>query len=103
MSTNPHPSHDSNARLLDGNAIAAAIKQEVAAEVNADQTLGERVGLQETPTIIVLTEHGWIQIKDITQLYATLDQALAEAKAHQPVAAHSTARKPAAGTTTPKS
>ena len=74
-----------------------------AAEVQADYTLGERIGLRETPSIFVLTGKGWIQIKDITQLYATLDQALAEAKAHQPVAAHSTARKPAAGTTTPKS
>jgi methylenetetrahydrofolate dehydrogenase (NADP+)/methenyltetrahydrofolate cyclohydrolase len=45
MSTNPHPSHDSNARLLDGNAIAAAIKQEVAAEVADLASRGIRPGL----------------------------------------------------------
>ena len=62
--------------------------------MQADYTLGERIGLRETPSIFVLTGKGWIQIKDITQLYATLDQALAEAKAHQATGAKSTARKP---------
>ena len=37
-----------------------------AAEVQADCTLGDRLGLHETPTIIVLAPHGWIQVKDVT-------------------------------------
>jgi protein-disulfide isomerase len=48
------------------------------AEVQADDTLGQRLGVRETPTIIVLAPHGWIQVKDITQLYSVIDSALAE-------------------------
>jgi len=49
-----------------------------AAEVQADDTLGQRLGVRETPTIIVLAPHGWTQVKDITQLYSVIDNALAE-------------------------
>ena len=44
-------------------------------EVDADEMLGEKVGLQETPTIIVVTNKGWIQVKDVSQLYSAIDQA----------------------------
>lgn len=50
-----------------------------AAEVNADYTLGERIGLTQTPTVFVVTQKGWIQVTDVNQLYATIDAALAEA------------------------
>jgi hypothetical protein len=40
--------------------------------------LGDRLGLHETPTIIVLAPHGWIQVKDVTQLYSAIDEALAQ-------------------------
>lgn len=59
-----------------------------AAEVQEDENLGQRIGLTETPTVFVLSPKGWTQVTDITQLYTTIDNALAEA----PVA------KPAAGT-----
>lgn len=52
-----------------------------AAEVQADCTLGDRLGLKETPTIIVLAPHGWIQVKDVTQLYSAIDEALAQSPA----------------------
>jgi protein-disulfide isomerase len=52
-----------------------------AAEVQADCTLGDRLGLHETPTIIVLAPHGWIQVKDVTQLYSAIDEALAQSAA----------------------
>ena len=52
-----------------------------AAEVQSDYTLGERLGVQQTPTIIVLRPHGWTQIMDITQLYSVIDAALAESPA----------------------
>ena len=49
------------------------------AEVNADYTLGERIGLTQTPTIFVVTSKGWTQIMDPNYLYQTIDQALAQA------------------------
>ena len=48
-----------------------------AAEVQADQTLGDRIGLQHTPTIFVLYAKGWVEVQDITQLYSVIDNALA--------------------------
>jgi len=47
------------------------------AKVNADKDLGNRIGLQETPTIWVVTAHGIVQVKDISQLYSTIDSAMA--------------------------
>jgi protein-disulfide isomerase len=49
-----------------------------AAEVHADTTLGERVGLTQTPTIFIVTQKGYQQVSDVTQLYAMLDTAIAE-------------------------
>src|SRR6201994_1719205 len=49
-----------------------------AAEVRADQTLGERVGLTKTPTIFIVTQKGYAEVNDVTQLYAMLDTAIAE-------------------------
>jgi protein-disulfide isomerase len=49
-----------------------------AAEVHADYTLGERVGLTQTPTIFIVTQKGYTQVTDVTQLYAMLDTAIAE-------------------------
>ncbi len=48
-----------------------------AAEVQADETLGERIGLQHTPTIFVLYAKGWVEVMDVTQLYSVIDNALA--------------------------
>ena len=50
-----------------------------AAEVNADYTLGERIGLTQTPTIFVVSNKGWTQIMDPNYLYQTIDAALAQA------------------------
>src|SRR5271156_2189575 len=47
-------------------------------EVKSDYTLGERIGLTQTPTIFVVTTKGWIQIMDPALLYQTIDTALAE-------------------------
>jgi protein-disulfide isomerase len=49
------------------------------AEVNADYTLGERIGLTQTPTIFVVSSKGWTQIMDPNYLYQTIDAALAQA------------------------
>jgi protein-disulfide isomerase len=56
-----------------------------AAEVRADHTLGERIGLRQTPTIFIVTQKGYTEVTDVTQLYAMLDTAIAENPA--PVAA----------------
>lgn len=52
-----------------------------AAEVQADETLGERIGLQHTPTIFVLYAKGWVEVMDVTQLYSVIDNALAASPA----------------------
>jgi protein-disulfide isomerase len=64
-----------------------------AAEVRADQTLGERVGLTQTPTIFIVTQKGYTQVSDVSQLYAMLDTAIAENPAPAPAKARTTAHK----------
>jgi len=49
-----------------------------AAEVRADYTLGERIGLSQTPTIFVVTQKNWVQVTDISQLYQTIDNVMAQ-------------------------
>jgi hypothetical protein len=44
-----------------------------AAEINADYTLGERIGISQTPTIWVVTPKTWVQVTDVSQLYSTID------------------------------
>ena len=34
-----------------------------------------KLGLRETPTIVVVTPRGWIQVKDVSDLYQAIDQA----------------------------
>jgi protein-disulfide isomerase len=55
-------------------------------EVKSDYTLGERIGLTQTPTIFVVTNKGWTQIMDPTLLYQTIDAALAEPSSQAKVA-----------------
>jgi protein-disulfide isomerase len=64
-----------------------------AAEVRADQTLGERVGLTQTPTIFIVTQKGYTQVSDVSQLYAMLDTAIAENPAPAPAKVRTTAHK----------
>jgi protein-disulfide isomerase len=51
---------------------------QLAAEVQADFALGEKIGLTQTPTIFVVTPKSWIQVTDINLLYETIDAALAQ-------------------------
>jgi len=48
-------------------------------EVKADRTLGEKVGVQHTPTIIVCNQHEWVQVTDTSLLYQTIEQVQADA------------------------
>lgn len=61
-----------------------------AAEVRADHTLGERIGLRQTPTIFIVTQKGFTEVADVAQLYAMLDTAIAE----NPAPSAKTAAKP---------
>ncbi len=54
--------------------------QRCALEVQADCTLGERIGVRHTPTIVVVTADRWIEVTDPTQLYAALDLAESQVK-----------------------
>lgn len=62
-----------------------------AAEVHADYTLGERIGLTQTPTIFVVTQKNWWQVTDVNQLYQTLDTVIAQTPS--PSAVHHTVAK----------
>ena len=48
------------------------------AEVKADQALGDRMGIHETPTAWVVTTHGYKQVTDFQKLYSMLDEATSE-------------------------
>lgn len=50
------------------------------AEVKADMALGDRMGVHETPTAWVVTDHGYQQVTDFNKLYSMLDEAEAQAK-----------------------
>lgn len=58
-------------------------------EVNETTAAGVKVGISRTPTILVVTPTHWIQVADVDQMYAAIDQAEQEAsKAPMPVNAH---------------
>jgi protein-disulfide isomerase len=56
----------------------------LAAEVKADYALGQRIGIEHTPTIWVVTSSSkgapFIEVVDRTKLYQLIDQALADTK-----------------------
>jgi len=49
-------------------------------EVEADRALGERLGVQYTPSISVVTQHEWVHVTEIDDLYATIDDLIAKVK-----------------------
>jgi hypothetical protein len=58
-------------------------------EVSATTAQGQKIGIMETPTIIVVSPTRWIQVKDPQEMYAAIDQAQADAsKAPAAVNAH---------------
>jgi protein-disulfide isomerase len=58
-------------------------------EVSADNSLGLKLGLLHTPTIVVVTPKGWIEVVDVSDLYQAIDQAEA-LMAGAPAPAHKT-------------
>jgi protein-disulfide isomerase len=55
-------------------------------EIEKDVALGNKLGLTETPTLVVVTPKGWIQVKDVSDLYQAIDQAEASVGGDAPVA-----------------
>jgi protein-disulfide isomerase len=51
---------------------------QLTAEVKADHALGEKMGLQHTPTIVVCTQHEWVHVTDTSLLYQTIDELMAK-------------------------
>lgn len=67
---------------------------ELTKEVVAERTLGDKIGLQHTPTIIVCSQHEWVHVTDVTLLYQTIDEVLAKAGPVTPVKTSSALKKP---------
>jgi len=70
-----------------------------AAMVKADYALGQRVGIEHTPTIWVVTANSkgapFVEVVDRSKLFQLIDQALVDTAA-KPVASKTAAKKPAA-------
>ena len=71
-----------------GLALPFAIDPQgkLAAEVKADYALGQRVGIEHTPTIWVVTASSkgapFVEVVDRTKLYPLIDEAIADTRAH---------------------
>jgi len=50
-----------------------------AKQVNADRTLGEKLGVMQTPTIVVCNAHEWVYVTDTSLLYRTIEQVKSDA------------------------
>jgi protein-disulfide isomerase len=63
----------------------------LAAEVTADYNLGQRIGIDHTPTIWVVTNKTsgvpYVEVTDINRLYQIIDQAIADTKDEGPAPA----------------
>ncbi len=53
-------------------------------EIQADKALGEKLGLQFTPLIVVCTQHEWVHVTDVSVLYQTIDELEAKLAAETP-------------------
>jgi protein-disulfide isomerase len=58
----------------------------LAAEVKADYALGQRIGIEHTPTIWVVTASSkgapFVEVLDRSKLYQLIDQAIADTRSH---------------------
>ena len=60
-------------------------------EVNASTAQGLKLGVIQTPTIIVVTPNHWIDVKDVSDIYAAIDQAEADVSHDTSASAHHSA------------
>jgi protein-disulfide isomerase len=70
----------------------------LAADVKADYALGQRIGIEHTPTIWVTTAQSkgapFVEVVDRTKLYQLIDQAMEDTKGAAPAAKHTAAKRP---------
>jgi protein-disulfide isomerase len=79
-------------RFADGHKIALPFavdpQGKLAALVKADYALGQRVGIEHTPTIWVVTANSkgapFVEVVDRSKLYQLIDQAMADTKDARP-------------------
>jgi protein-disulfide isomerase len=48
-------------------------------EVMEDKAFGDKVGVSSTPTIIICTDHNWVQVTDVSQLYQAIESVQSQA------------------------
>ena len=65
-----------------------------AAEVQADSTFGDRLGLNHTPTLFVLSAKGYTELLDVSQLYSVIDNTIAANKVAVSAPVHTNHLKP---------
>jgi protein-disulfide isomerase len=79
-------------KFADGHKIALPFavdpQGKLAAQVKADYALGQRVGIEHTPTIWVVTANSkgapFVEVVDRSKLYQLIDQAMADTKDARP-------------------
>ncbi len=85
-----------------GIALPFVIDQQdkLTAEVKADYALGQRVGIDHTPTIWIVTDHSkgppFVEVLDRSKLYQMIDQAIADTTPAPKPAAKAPVKKRAA-------
>jgi len=97
---NPESLHQFTEKFAKGHGLTLPFAVDpqgtLAAQVKADQALGERTGIDHTPTIWIVISHGngppYREVVDSTRLYEAIDQALADTRSAAP-AKKSIARK----------
>jgi protein-disulfide isomerase len=47
---------------------------ELKKEVEADRSLGDKLGVKYTPSIVVCTQKEWVHVTDVNYLYTTIDE-----------------------------
>jgi protein-disulfide isomerase len=86
--TSPEVLHDFTDKFAQSHGIAMPFaidpQGKLAAEVKADYALGQRIGIEHTPTIWVVTANSkgapFVEVLDRSKLYQLLDQAIADTR-----------------------
>ncbi len=68
---------------------------QLANEVKADRTVGEKLGVQYTPSIIVCSQKEWVHVTRVDALYQAIDEVMAKAGAATQVKASPAKNAPA--------
>ena len=86
--TSPEILHDFTDKFAQSHGIAVPFaidpQGKLAAEVKADYALGQRIGIEHTPTIWVVTANSkgapFVEVLDRSKLYQLIDQAIADTR-----------------------